>query len=184
MTSPECPNGTARIASILDQLEAELVVNLQGDEPFVAPALLDALVEDWRREPVDVVTAVRPVDTVEELTDPSLVKAVLSAGDQALYFSRSPIPHLRDAPLESWLERRPYWAHVGIYGYARETLARYEKLAIGDLEQAEKLEQLRFLENGLAIRAVKTDYRPMGIDTVEDLARARAFCQNRPQAIQ
>jgi len=174
MTSPDCPNGTARIASILDELVGDFVINLQGDEPFMAPALLDALAANWQATGADLVTAVRAITSDDELFDANVVKVVRGRDGQALYFSRETIPHVRDCPREQWRLRQRFWAHIGVYGYSREALAQYATLAPGALENAEKLEQLRWLEHGFSIRAVETDYRPLGVDTPEDLERARA----------
>lgn len=174
MTSPDCPNGTARIASILDELTGDFIINLQGDEPFMEPELLDALAETWRTGGGDVITAVRAIADEEELFNPNVVKVALGGESRALLFSRSTIPHVRDWPREQWLERQRFWAHIGVYGYTRAALSAYLGLAPGELEQTEKLEQLRFLERGFAIRAVVTDYRPLGVDTLDDLERARA----------
>lgn len=173
MTSPECPNGTARAASLLDELTGDFIINLQGDEPFMEPGLLDALAEAWRQGGGDVVTAVRAIADQEELFNPNVVKVAMGGAGRALLFSRSTIPHVRDCPKEEWLSRQCFWAHIGVYGYARSALAAYQELSPGELETVEKLEQLRFLEHGFAIRAVETDYRPVGVDTMEDLERAR-----------
>lgn len=174
MTSKDCPNGTARVASLLPGLAGDFIVNVQGDEPFIEPTLIDALAEAWGQGGADIITAVRLVETLDELEDPHLVKVQRGLGGRAVAFSRAAVPHLRGVPREQWLARGAHWAHIGIYGFSRPALARYPELTPGVLEEAEKLEQLRFLEHGMAIVAVETDYRPLGIDTPADLARARA----------
>lgn len=176
MTSPACANGTDRIASLLgDHLDAEFILNVQGDEPFIEPALLDELVERWEQTRCELVTAVRPIDTLHELHNPNCVKVVRGVSGQALYFSRSAIPHQRGVAPEQWLEDgTPYWAHIGVYGYSRSAMHAYQHFEPTLLEETEKLEQLRFLENGLSIQTVVTSYRPLGIDTPEDLEEARA----------
>lgn len=175
MTSPDCPNGTARIASLLgDHQDAEFILNVQGDEPFIEAALLDELVERWEQTRCELVTAVRPIDTAHELHNPNCVKVVRGRNGQALYFSRSAIPYQRGVAPEQWLEDgTPYWAHIGVYGYTRAAMHAYMHLEASMLEETEKLEQLRFLENGLSIQTIVTSYRPLGIDTPEDLEAAR-----------
>lgn len=175
MTSPDCPNGTARAASLLDQLAGEFIINLQGDEPLMEPGLLDALVAAWRTHGGDVVTAVRLIEDQAELFNPNVVKVVRGQDSRALLFSRATIPYVRDYPKEDWLTRQHFWAHIGVYGFTRKTLADYANWPVGKLETVEKLEQLRFLERGCMIRVVETDYRPVGVDTPEDLERVRAL---------
>lgn len=179
MTSPDCPSGTDRIASLLcHHLEADFILNVQGDEPFIEPQLLDELVERWEHSRCELVTAVRAVDSVEELHNPNCVKVVRGGKGQALYFSRQAIPFQRDAAPDQWLEDGiPYWAHIGVYGYTRAALSAFPELRPSLLEQAEKLEQLRFLENGFSIQTVVTGYRPLGIDTPADLEAARLRLQ-------
>ncbi|GHB92427.1 3-deoxy-manno-octulosonate cytidylyltransferase [Cerasicoccus arenae] len=173
MTPRECPNGTSRAACLLPDLVGDFIINLQGDEPFMKPELLDSLVEAWRTGGGDVVTAVRPIDSEADLFNPNLVKVARGRDGQALLFSRAAIPFVRDCPPSDWLSRQRYWAHIGVYGFSREALTRYPALEATELETAEKLEQLRFLEHGLAISVVETAYRPIGVDTQEDLEHAR-----------
>lgn len=174
MTSPDCQSGTERIATLLPRLDSAFFLNVQGDEPFIQPDLLDSLVQVWENTRCDLVTAVYRIRTHREVLDPNLVKVVRRHDGQALYFSRSPVPHVRGEATETWPEGAAFWAHIGVYGYSRETLARYLDLAPGELETAEKLEQLRFLEHGLSIQTVETAYQPLGIDTPEDLELARS----------
>lgn len=174
MTSPDCQSGTERLASLLSKLDSEFFLNVQGDEPFIQPDLLDSLVQVWENTRCDLVTAVYRIRTHREVLDPNLVKVVRRNDGEAMYFSRSPVPHVRGVPQEQWPTEHTFWAHIGVYGYTRETLARYTELAPGQLEQCEKLEQLRFLEHGMSIQAVETAYEPLGIDTPEDLELARS----------
>ncbi|WP_269541908.1 3-deoxy-manno-octulosonate cytidylyltransferase [Cerasicoccus fimbriatus] len=173
MTPKECPNGTARAACLLDELAGDFIINLQGDEPFMEPELLDALVETRRNAGGDVVTAVRPITDEAELFNPNVVKVARGREARALLFSRTTIPFVRDVPQSEWLSARKFWAHIGVYGYTRKALEQYSSLETGDLETSEKLEQLRFLEHGFAITVVETEYRSIGVDTMEDLERAR-----------
>lgn len=175
MTSPDCPSGTARMASIIGQLPGAFFLNIQGDEPFIQPALLDGLITRWKETQCPLVTAVAKIHTAERLLAASVVKVVRAENGEALYFSRSPIPHLRGVELADWTKRRDYWAHIGVYGYDRPTLAGYAQLAPTELESCESLEQLRFLAHGITFQTVVTDYHPVAIDTAEDLAAARAL---------
>jgi len=175
MTSPECRSGTERIASILDGLKGQFVLNVQGDEPFIDPALLDAMAESFAATGGDVVTPVYPIRDLATLANPGVVKVVRGADGRAWYFSRSPIPHVRGVPLEQWPARGRHWGHLGVYGYARARLAEYPTLPECPLESIEALEQLRFLEAGWQIQTVETNYHAVAIDTPDDLARARAL---------
>ncbi len=172
MTSPDCPNGTARIASLLDKISGDFIINVQGDEPFVEPALLDALGERAKTATCDMVTAVYPLTDTQQLTNPNLVKVIRTAEGRALYFSRAAVPHMRDFPLGEWINRYPYWGHIGVYGYSRALLATYNQLPPSPLENIECLEQLRFLEHGYTIQTVETTHSATGIDTPADLANA------------
>ncbi len=174
MTSPDCQSGTERLATLLPRLDSEFFLNVQGDEPFIQPDLLDSLVQVWQNTRCDLVTAVYRIRTHREIFDPNLVKVVRRTDGEALYFSRSPVPHVRGAAQETWAEGHYFWAHIGVYGYSRKTLSRYLSLSPTPLEQSEKLEQLRFLEHGLSIQTVETAYEPLGIDTPEDLELARS----------
>jgi 3-deoxy-manno-octulosonate cytidylyltransferase (CMP-KDO synthetase) len=177
MTSPECRSGTERIASVLDQIPGELIVNIQGDEPLIDPLMIDRLVETWhgfRQEkmspgnqssvistpgliftPGVMFTPVYPITDLATLLNPNVVKVARGRDGCALYFSRSPIPYMRDLPQERWLDgesTRPiFWGHVGVYGYPRQVLAAYGKMDESLLEPIERLEQLRFLEAGYQI---------------------------------
>lgn len=173
MTSPECQSGTERIASILDQLDADLILNVQGDEPLIDPTMLDALIEQWQSAPCDLITLVFPIKTLEELQSPNVVKVARAADGRAVYFSRSPIPFLRNYPLESWLNHGTFWGHIGVYGYSRDTLSQYYNLPSSPLEASERLEQLRFLEAGYRIQTVETNYHPISVDVAEDLERVK-----------
>lgn len=173
MTSPECRSGTHRIASVLDQFAGEFLLNVQGDEPMIEPAMLDSLVECWRRTRAPLVTPVYRLQTLSQLQDPNLVKVVRAGDGTALYFSRSAVPYVRDVPLEHWMDRHAFWGHVGVYGYAREVLASYDQLPPSGLEETERLEQLRFLEAGLSFQTVETVYHPISVDTPQDLEHVR-----------
>ena len=173
MTSPDCRSGTQRIVSILPHLSGELILNVQGDEPLIDPQLLEEMVVQWKNSRPDLITAVYQIDNEEDLLDPNLVKVVRDENGYAIYFSRSTIPYLRDVPQEKWVQQHQYWGHIGVYGYARQTLIDYAKMNAGNLELAESLEQLRFIEKNYRIHAVETDYSPIGVDTYNDLKKVR-----------
>ncbi|MDR1816590.1 MAG: 3-deoxy-manno-octulosonate cytidylyltransferase [Puniceicoccales bacterium] len=174
LTDPNCPSGTARLASVLGQLEGDFFLNVQGDEPCIEPTLLDALVERWRRTQCALVTAVARLGDPTRLANPNVVKVVRGDDGRALYFSRSPVPHRRGLPVAEWLADGavPFWSHIGVYGYSRDALAAYPALPATRLETVEMLEQLRFLAAGMVFQTVETDYHPVSIDTPEDFARA------------
>ena len=176
MTRADHSTGTDRIAEVAARLDCDAVVNVQGDEPLIAPAVIDvvasALVD------AEMTTAATAVNNISELEDPNAVKVVVSATGRALYFSRRTIPFLRDLSEESpsqQLSAFPFLKHLGIYGYRRETLQRLVGFAPSPLEQAERLEQLRALENGIAIAVCKVDYDAIGVDVPEDVQRVEAL---------
>jgi len=170
MTSPTHQSGTDRIAEVAGKVHADIYINVQGDQPFTDPRDLDAVVAPMLSDAsIDMATLATPVTDLEEFRNPTKVKVVCDLAGNALYFSRSPIPHGRD------VEGVPPGAlrHIGIYAYRRNFLLRFASLAPGKLEQLEKLEQLRALENGYRIRVVASVSPSLEIDTAEDLARAR-----------
>lgn len=175
MTRPECPSGTDRIQEALRGRAADIVVNIQGDEPGMQPGVihraLTALLEMPR---ADVATACVPIRSREEFERPHVVKVVRSAADVALYFSRSPIPSMARANDEeiAALDGIYGYKHLGLYVYRRESLEAFVRLEQGCLEKLEKLEQLRFLEIGATIVCPTVDYDTVGVDTPEDIPRA------------
>ena len=171
MTSPACATGTDRVAEVARaRPEVEVWVNVQGDEPLVDPDSLRVLAGLFVDPTVQLGTLVRPLEALEA-ESPHVVKAVLALNGDALYFSRSPLPFIRE-PGESGEVRR--WAHLGLYGYRRETLLRLAGLGATPLEQAEKLEQLRALEHGIRIRCGKVTGRSVAVDVPGDVARVEA----------
>ena len=170
MTSPELVSGTDRVAAVAEQIDCDLVINIQGDEPLIRGPMIDALVEALSGdEAIPMATLGHPMDD-EEANDPNVVKVVVDFRGRALYFSRSKIPFVRRRPHEG---AQPYFKHIGIYGYRRDFLLRFATLPPSPLEQLEGLEQLRALEHGFPIRIVETTYRTHGVDTPEDLERVR-----------
>jgi 3-deoxy-manno-octulosonate cytidylyltransferase (CMP-KDO synthetase) len=173
MTSPRCRCGTDRIASILDRLEGDFVINIQADEPLMHPDLVDSLVRRWVERQSRIITPVYRITSLDELENPSVVKVVRSASGRAIYFSRAPVPFLRDVPRTLWLSSAVYWGHVGAYGFAPSVLSVYGSMPPSPLEELERLEQLRLVEAGYEIDTIETTYRPIGVDTLEDLLEVR-----------
>jgi len=175
MTPAECSSGSDRVAYVARSLDnAEVVVNLQGDEPLIEPAMIDEAIRPLHEDPsLGASTPVRMVSTQAELHNPALPKVVLDRQGNCIYFSRTPIPFLRDVPPEHWLEHHTFYRHIGLYVFRRALLLRFASLPQTPLERAEKLEQLRILEHGEHIRAVITTYDSVGVDTASDLERVR-----------
>jgi 3-deoxy-manno-octulosonate cytidylyltransferase (CMP-KDO synthetase) len=173
MTDSNCVSGTERIVSILDQLEADIIINVQADQPTIEPALIHQVIEQFEKtEPIpDIVTPIYPIKKESKLFSSSIVKVTRRHDGYALYFSRSPIPFVRDK--QHWLNGVRYWGHVGVYGYRRQVLEEYHSFPKSDLEESEKLEQLRFLQAGKNILTFETSDCPISIDTIEDLQELR-----------
>ena len=184
MTSTEHQSGTDRCYEALQRVGAEydIVVNVQGDEPFIQPEQITSLVECFKDEDTDIATMVKPFaveDGIEALENPNSPKVVLSRDMKAIYFSRSVIPYMRGVEREEWLKHHTYYKHLGIYAFRSKVLAEVTALPQSSLELTEKLEQLRWLENGYVIGVAMTNIETIGIDTPEDLARAEAFMNSR-----
>jgi len=178
MTAPNHPSGSDRIAEVAARCAADAVVNIQGDEPLIDPAVIDAVAQRLERE--EMSTAATPITDPGEYENPNVVKVVVNVQGRALYFSRRTIPYLREAAsrsVDEQLAAFPFLKHVGIYGYRRETLLRLVKFPVSPLEAAEKLEQLRALENGIAIAVVKVDYESVGVDVPADIARVERLLE-------
>ena len=150
----------------------DVVVNIQGDEPFIQPEQVKALVACFEDDKVEIATLAKRFEQNADIFDPNKVKVVCSAKGTALYFSRSAIPFCRGIEKECWLEMTPFYKHVGMYAYRPEVLKEITALPQGRLEKAESLEQLRWLENGYTIAVRETAHESIGIDTPEDLKRA------------
>jgi 3-deoxy-D-manno-octulosonate cytidylyltransferase len=179
MTSEDCPSGTDRIASVAHLLDAEIIVNIQGDEPLIRGSVVDKMTAALEASDADVATPVYPLTDNEEIDNPNVVKVVRAANGSALYFSRSPIPYARDIDADQRLGTTAYWGHVGLYALRREVLLEYPVLPQGTLEQAEKLEQLRLLEAGKSILAVEIDYRPHAVDVPADLEAVKVILDEK-----
>ena len=167
MTRSDHLSGTDRAAEIASAENAEVIVNIQGDEPLIDPAAIDAAILPLVHEPEVVMTTLKKrIEDPREIDDTNVVKVVTGHTGDAIYFSRCPIPFDRDRASST-----PYFKHIGLYVYQRDFLLAYSTLPVGPLEQAERLEQLRALENGYRIRVVETEYESLGVDTPADLER-------------
>jgi 3-deoxy-manno-octulosonate cytidylyltransferase (CMP-KDO synthetase) len=162
--------GTDRLAEVAESLDCDVVVNVQGDEPLIDPRAIDELVAPFALDPaVQMTTLYRRIHDVTELNNPNITKLVIDRGGFALYFSRAPIPYVRN-PKGGW---PPLYRHIGLYAYRRSALLVLASLEQTPLERAESLEQLRALEHGIRIKAVETAYESFGVDTPEDLEQVR-----------
>lgn len=178
MTSSRHNSGTERVEEAYRNLgsDADVVINIQGDEPFILPSQIEKLINLFDNDDsVEIATLSKPFnpnDGFDALFDPNLVKLIYDDNFNALYFSRSIIPYIRKTDWKNWLKEYNFHTHIGIYGYKAETLKRIVSLPQSTLEKAESLEQLRWLQNGYKIRVGITEFSTIGIDTVEDLQRA------------
>jgi 3-deoxy-manno-octulosonate cytidylyltransferase (CMP-KDO synthetase) len=174
-------SGTDRCAEaariIAEKTAFDVVINVQGDEPFILPAQVDLLKSCFETD-ADIATLVKKIETTEELFNPNRPKVVTDNQQNALYFSRSTIPYIRGTENENWLLKHTFWAHIGMYAYKSDVLQKISKLEQGILEQAESLEQLRWLENGFKIKTAVTKHQSIGIDTPEDLTQALQLLKN------
>jgi 3-deoxy-manno-octulosonate cytidylyltransferase (CMP-KDO synthetase) len=180
-TSPEQPSGTDRLAEVMSQVDADVVLNVQADEPLVHPMMIDELAQVFEYEKnVHMATLIKRMHSKEEITNPNVVKVVVDRKGFALYFSRSPIPYLRAAGAEQAMGPTDledvsgrYFKHIGIYAYTKDFLFTYTHLPKSTLEEEESLEQLRALEHGYRIRTVETRYDTIGVDTPADLEKVK-----------
>ena len=188
MTAESCSSGSERIASVADALMAlawgdstpaadqTAVINVQGDQPFIDPQVIDAMAAEFRRlDPVPAV--VTPVYGLkpETVHNPNVVKTLLANDGRALYFSRSAIPHVRDVDPSDWHRHTTYWGHVGMYGFRGDVLASWNRLPASPLEDLERLEQLRLIEAGLTIATFEVQGTSLSVDTAEQLEQARSM---------
>ena len=178
MTSAEHSSGTDRCSEAVKKAEQEreevydVVVNIQGDEPFIAPDMLLKVMSCFNDAKTDIATLVKPFAADEDIFNPNSPKVVVGATNFALYFSRSAIPYLRGVDQQEWQQKHTFLKHIGLYGYRTKVLHQLTQLPQGNMEVAESLEQLRWLENGYSIKVERTEHQSIGIDTPEDLAKA------------
>ena len=172
LTSPHCPSGTDRVAEAVKKLneDSELIVNVQGDEPLIKGEVIDAVIEELRKVNA-IVTLKKRITDMSEYNNPNVVKVVCNSLGFALYFSRSPIPYMRN--------QGESFKHIGIYGYRRDLLFKFVSLSIGILEKTEGLEQLRAIENGIPIKVIETEYEAVGVDVPEDISKVEKLLGER-----
>lgn len=175
MTSNKHESGTDRCAEVVEKLaeKYEVVINIQGDEPFIDPTQITQLCNCFNDEKTDIATLIKKIESTEDLLNENKVKVVKSDADFAIYFSRNPIPFVKGEAKENWLKKHTFFKHIGIYGYRLEALQKITKMPLSVLEKAEGLEQLRWLESGLHIKVAETQLEAIAIDTPEDLKKIR-----------
>ncbi len=181
MTESEHPSGTDRVAEVAARLDCDGVVNIQGDEPLIDPAVINTVAAALADAPMT--TAATEIRNPEEYDNPNVTKVVINTAGFALYFSRRTIPYLREAatePAAEQMSRHPFLKHLGIYGYQAATLRQLVELPVSPLENAEKLEQLRALEAGIPIQVSKVDYESIGVDLPEDVQTVEALIKTPP----
>ena len=181
MTSGEHRSGTDRCAEAVQKIielegsEIDVVVNIQGDEPFIQPSQIDQVTACFEDETVEIATLIRKVVPGEDISDQNAIKTIIDLSGNAIYFSRAAIPFVRDAAPGKWTFMYPYYTHLGVYAFKTATLAKITSLPQSTLEKAESLEQNRWLENGFRIRTAVTGYESICVDTPEDLEKANLF---------
>lgn len=182
MTDPSHPSGTDRCAeawrNVATETEFDYAINIQGDEPMINPELIDSL-SDMLDFKTEIATAAKKITTLEDLTNPNIVKVVLTMRKQALYFSRQAIPYVRGYELNEWIQHCDFYKHIGIYAFRVDVLQQIIKIPVSPLENTEKLEQLRWLGYGYKIHVRETEYENIGVDTPEDLAKIQTLFDNK-----
>ena len=183
LTSPDLPSGSDRVHAVSEQIDADIYINIQGDEPMLKPEHIASLLAPFglngKAHPHVEVSTLKVLCTPENITNPNAVKVVTAADGRALYFSRATIPYDRDGNDRDPSGTAVYWKHIGLYAYRKAALARFPSLSPSMLERTEKLEQLRFLENGFSLYVEPTDYDTVGVDTEEDLKRVEQILLSR-----
>lgn len=185
MTKTSHNSGTDRIAEAVDKIKCNVVINVQGDEPFINPKLIENLLASFNNSTTNMASVMERISNVNDLKDPNVVKVVVDNYNKALFFSRAIIPSPRggfeavfNSDKKKQLKDYKYFKHVGIYGYKKDFLLKYSKMEESYLEKLEKLEQLRVLENGYSIQMIETKYPSFGIDTKEDYEQAKILIEN------
>lgn len=175
MTRNDHKTGTERcyevVAKAIDYQDGDAVINIQGDEPYIDPSQIETVAMLMKKNDVELATLVKKITAQEELFNPNVVKAVIGQNDKVLYFSRQALPFLRGVDSGQWLDNLDFYKHIGIYGYRVKTLRQIVALPMGRLEEAESLEQLRWLENGLNIHFATTTHESIAVDVPEDLVK-------------
>jgi 3-deoxy-manno-octulosonate cytidylyltransferase (CMP-KDO synthetase) len=177
MTSPDHQSGTDRCAEALDKFERQIgskidvVINIQGDEPFIQPFQIEKLMGCFEMKETQIATLAKTIDNTEDLLNPNHVKVITNTNKKAIYFSRSPIPYIRNKPQNEWITSYQFLKHIGIYAYRSEVLKKITTLAQSPLELNESLEQLRWIENNYTVIVEKTPFESISVDTPEDLEK-------------
>lgn len=184
MTSPDHLSGTDRCAEAVTKINSkadkktDIVINIQGDEPFIKPEQIALLMQCFNDETVEIATLVRKVESGEDVFNPNQPKVILNFNGDAIYFSRAAIPFIRDAERSDWSKKHVFYKHPGIYAYRTETLKKITLLKRSPLEISESLEQNRWIENGYKIRTAITTWESIGIDTPDDLEKAKSLLEH------
>jgi 3-deoxy-manno-octulosonate cytidylyltransferase (CMP-KDO synthetase) len=179
LTMKKHRSGTDRCSEAIDKIESlenrawDVVVNIQGDEPFIKIEQLLEIKKCFKQKKTQIATLVKPINNKEDIFNPNKPKVVVSAKNEAIYFSRSPIPYLRGVSESKWVSRHLFFKHIGLYAYRKDVLHQITKLKVSKLENAESLEQLRWLENGFSIKVAFTEHESVSIDTPKDLERIK-----------
>ena len=180
-TSSECKSGSERISSVLSKMinkgipyESTLIVNVQGDQPFIDPSIINSMIKEFKAETPhpEVITPIYRLSS-NKIHNPNVVKTLVASDKSVIYFSRSAIPYVREFNKECWHEHATYWGHVGIYGYRADILKEWNNLPYSSLENVEKLEQLRILEAGIKIKTFEVKNESLSVDTYQQLEEAR-----------
>lgn len=171
MTNPQHESGSERIAEVAGKIEGDIFINVQGDEPLIHPNLIDELVKECKTYFNSVITAKKKIEKNEDVNNPNIVKVITNKSNDAIYFSRSPIPYNRSG------KECKYYKHLGIYCYPRDILEKYVKLPRSQYETLEMLEQLRLIENGYNIKVVETNYEAVGVDTPDDIIKVEKLME-------
>lgn len=173
ITSDQHESGTDRVAEVASMLDSEIIINIQGDEPFIEISSLEAIVHLMKNDDVYIGTLTKRIEDTESLLDYNIVKLVKDNNQKVLYFSRQAIPAQRDVPYRNWLDKGIYYQHLGLYGFKKDTLLAITSLAQSELEKSEKLEQLRWMSNGYSVHVAEVESQSFGIDSPADLEKAR-----------
>jgi 3-deoxy-manno-octulosonate cytidylyltransferase (CMP-KDO synthetase) len=174
MTADTHPSGTDRCAEVARlHPEYEIVINIQGDEPFIDPGQITKVASCFDEPGTQLATLIKKINTTGELHNLSTPKVIINTNNEAIYFSRSPIPHVRGQEPQNWLYHNTYYKHIGIYGYKSDVLQQITQLPVSSLEKAESLEQLRWMENGYRIKVALTDMESHAVDVPEDLEKLK-----------
>ena len=170
MTSSSHQSGTDRCAEVAEKYpEYDVIINIQGDEPYIDPEQISKLISCFDEANTQLATLIKKVLSEQELHNTNSPKVIINKNSEAIYFSRSPLPHIRGQEPQHWLQHFTYFKHIGIYGYRADILKQITKLPVSRLEKAESLEQLRWIENGYKIKVAETEIETVAIDTPEDL---------------